>query len=146
MANNEKLIIGVVESCQLPDLGIAQLNMRVDTGAKTSSLHVDEIEQFKRGGKPWVRFNIHPTVHKVDDVIRCEAPIKDIRHIKSSNGLIDERYVIETTLQLGQEQWLIDLSLSNRSEMTFLMLLGRKGMGKRVLVDPSKTFLIKDDS
>ncbi len=147
--NSHKLLIGAIEECELPDLGIANLHMRVDTGAKTSSLHVDSIKQFHKKGKPWVKFHIHPTVHQVEDTVLCEALVKDIRRIKSSNGSVDERYIIETTLALGQQSWSIDLSLSNRSDMTFLMLLGREGMGSRVLVDPSERFLVsseKDDS
>lgn len=119
--------------------------MRVDTGAKTSSLHVDNIKNFHKAGKPWVRFDIHPTVHEVADTIQCEAPIRDIRRIKSSNGSVDERYIIRTELKLGEHSWNIDLSLSDRSDMTFLMLLGREGMGDRVLVDPSESFVLSND-
>lgn len=146
MSKTEKLIVGAIEDCRLPELGIEQLHVRVDTGAKTSSLHVDGLVQFKRRGKPWVKFNIHPTVHNVDDVIECESPVKDIRRIKSSNGGVDERYIIETTLQLGDQSWAIELSLTDRSDMTFMMLLGREGMGKRVLVDPSASFLVSDNA
>lgn len=141
----EKLIIGAIECGHLPDLSIEQMHIRVDTGAKTSSLHVDGIQRFKRKGKPHVRFNIHPNIHNVDSVSSCSAPVKDIRRIKSSNGSVEERYIIDTTLQLGDQQWVIELSLSNRSDMTYLMLLGRQGMGGRVLVDPSETFLVSED-
>ena len=145
----DKLIIGAIECGDLPDLGIEQMHIRVDTGAKTSSLHVDGIQRFRRKGKPHVRFNIHPSLHNVDSVEPCSAPVKDIRRIKSSNGNVEERYIIDTTLKLGDQQWKVELSLSNRSDMTYLMLLGREGMAKRVLVDPSETFLIStlnDDS
>lgn len=143
--SDEKLLIGAIEECQLPDLGLFSLHMRVDTGAKTSSLHVDGLEHFHKSGKPWVRFNIHPSVHQVEKIIKCEAPVKDVRRIKSSNGAVDERYIISTTLKLGERTWKINLSLSDRSEMTFMMLLGRQGMGKHVLVDPSETFLVSGE-
>lgn len=142
---SNKLIIGAIEECELPDLSIPVLHMRVDTGAQTSSLHVDGIKQFHRNGKPWVKFNIHPTVHQVDDLITCEAVVKNIRRIKSSNGSVDERYIIKTTLKLGQHAWPIHVSLSDRSDMTYMMLLGREGMGDRVLVDPSESYLISSD-
>ena len=142
MGTTEKLIIGTIEECALPELGIETLTVRVDTGAKTSSLHVDEIHPFHKAGKPWVRFNIHPNIHNVTEVIACEAPIYDIRRIKSSNGGVDERIIIKTTFGIADQQWPIQLSLTDRREMTYLMLLGRQGMGDRVLVDPSKRFLI----
>jgi len=137
-----KFIVGSIENCDLPTLGINELNVRVDTGAKTSSLHVDQIRKIKKAGKPWVAFAIHPNIHKVDDWIHCEAPLRDIRKIKSSNGVTEERYIIRTTISLNGQVWEIDISLTDRSDMTYLMLLGREGMGNRLLVDPSKTYLL----
>lgn len=140
----ERLTIGAIEIGSLPDLQIEQMHIRVDTGAKTSSLHVDGLQRFRRKGKPHVRFNIHPSIHNVANVTECAAPIKDIRRIKSSNGNVEERYVIDTTLQLGDQKWVIELSLSDRSDMTYLMLLGREGMKDRILVDPSAVFLVSE--
>lgn len=137
-----KMIIGSIETCDLPDLGIFDLQIRVDTGAKTSSLHVDNIRRFKENGRPHVRFDIHPDIYNVESVIEATAPLKDIRQIKSSNGESQERYVIKTTLVLGDQSWPIELTLTNRSDMTYLMLFGRQGMGDKVLVDPSETFLV----
>ena len=145
MATNEKLIIGNLELCHLPEIGITDLQVRVDTGAKTSSLHVDHLTKFKKHGKPWVKFDIHPNVHNVDAIIPCEAALHDVRTIKSSNGVSEERYVIKTLLELGGQAWPIEITLANRSEMSNLMLLGREGMGDRVLVDPSKTFLLSSE-
>ena len=137
-----KMIIGSIETCDLPDLGIFDLQIRVDTGAKTSSLHVDNIRRFKENGRPHVRFDIHPDIYNVESMIEATAPLKDIRQIKSSNGESQERYVIKTTLVLGDQSWPIELTLTNRSDMTYLMLFGRQGMGDKVLVDPSETFLV----
>ena len=138
----EKTIVGCLEMCSLPDLGISDLQVRVDTGAKTSALHADNLEKFKRNGKPWVRFDIHPSIHKVDAIVRCEAAIDDIRSVKSSNGVSEERYVIVTEMVLGDESWPIEITLTDRSGMSNLMLLGREGMNGRVLVDPSKRFIL----
>ena len=138
----DKFLVGTLENCDLPELGISDLNVRVDTGAKTSALHVDQIRKIKKDGKPWVAFAIHPNIHKVDDCIFCEAPLRDIRKIKSSNGVTDERYIIRTTISLNQQIWEIDISLTDRSDMSYLMLLGREGMGNRLLVDPSKPYLL----
>ncbi len=138
----EKTIIGSLETCDLKDLGISGLQVRVDTGAKTSSLHVDNLEKFTQAGKPWIRFDIHPDVYDIDQVTRCEAALYEIRKVKSSNGVSEARYVIRTPIRLGQQSWLIEITLTNRSDMSYLMLLGRQGMGDRVLVDPSQTFML----
>lgn len=142
---SEKIIVGAIETCALPDLGINEINVRVDTGAKTSSLHVDNIVKTTKGKKPWVQFDIHPNVHNVEQTVRCESPLTDIRRIKSSNGDVEERYIIRTTFRLNEQEWKIDISLTNRSDMSFLMLLGREGMGNRLLVDPSARFVTAGD-
>lgn len=141
-----KLLVGSLETCKLPDLGINDLQVRVDTGAKTSSLHVDNLEKIQRKGATWIAFDIHPNVHNVEQVIRCRAPIHDVRTIKSSNGISEERYVIKTAIELGNQSWPIEITLTNRADMSNLMLLGRQAMGKRLLVDPSKTFLLTVDT
>ena len=137
-----KMIIGNIENCDLPDLGIFNLQVRVDTGAKTSSLHVDNLSRYQQSGKPWVKFNLHPNIHNVDEVVECSSPLEDVRRIKSSNGVSEERYVISTTFQLGDISWPIEMTLTNRSDMSYLMLFGRQGMGDKVLIDPSSTFLV----
>ncbi|GLP96294.1 ATP-dependent zinc protease family protein [Paraferrimonas sedimenticola] len=141
----QKMIIGNLEMCQLPDLGISDLQVRIDTGAKTSSLHVDNLKRIKKNGRPWVKFDLHPDIHSVDELVACEAPLHDIRRVKSSNGVSQERYVIKSTLNLGGQSWPIEITLTDRSDMSYLMLLGREGMAKRVLVDPSQTFLLSED-
>jgi len=142
---NNKFVIGSIEICDLPDIGIEQLEVRVDTGAKTSSLHVDHIEKLTKSGRPWIRFDIHPDAHNVEKTISCEAALHDIRRIKSSNGVSEQRYVIKTLIQLGGQSWHIEITLTDRSDMNYLMLLGREGMGDKVLVDPSQTFLLTND-
>lgn len=142
MAN--KLIIGALEICSLPELNIKDLHIRVDTGAKTSSLHVDNIKLIKKKGKSWISFDLHPDIHNVDTVVSCESALHDIRKIKSSNGISEQRYVIKTPIQFGSHSWPIEITLTDRSEMSYLMLLGRQGMENRVLVDPSENFLISN--
>lgn len=137
----EKKIIGRLESINLPELHIENMQVKVDTGAKTSSLHVDNITRMMRGGRPWISFDIHPDVHNVSHIVKCEAPVADIRNVKSSNGKSEQRYVIETKVELGPSSWQIEITLTDRSDMSYLMLFGREALGKRFLVDPSKVFL-----
>jgi hypothetical protein len=136
-----KNIIGRLESIALPELTIDDLQVRVDTGAKTSSLHVDNIEKSIINGVHSVTFDIHPDVHNVNTMVQCTAPISDIRKVKSSNGKTEQRYVIQTPVVLGKEKWSIEITLTDRSDMSYLMLFGREAIGSRFLVDPSKVFL-----
>lgn len=141
-----RLLIGNLEICSLPELGINNLQVRVDTGAKTSSLHVDNLRQLQINGKPHVTFDLHPDVYNLSETVQCTAPLSDSRRIKSSNGETEQRSVIKTKLRMGDEEWPIELTLSNRQDMSYLMLLGREGMGDRVYVDPSATFLVSSNN
>ncbi|WP_432455571.1 MULTISPECIES: ATP-dependent zinc protease family protein [unclassified Agarivorans] len=141
-----KMIIGNLETCHLPDLGIHDLPIRVDTGAQTSSLHVDNVERIKVNGKPHISFDLHPDIYNLKQVCRCTAPIFDTRRIKSSNGVVEQRYVIQTNFQLGDLTWPIEITLTNRQDMSYLMLFGRQGMADKVLVDPSQSFLVNSIS
>lgn len=142
---DNKLLVGSLEECGLPDLKIDALSMRVDTGAKTSSLHVDNIEEFERNGELWVSFDIHPDIYNVTTIVKREAKVNAQRHIKSSNATRQKRYVIDTRIELGDQSWVIDLTLTDRSEMSYLMLLGRQAMEGRLIVDPEKEYLLKQD-
>ncbi|WP_144210542.1 ATP-dependent zinc protease family protein [Shewanella donghaensis] len=140
-----KTIIGRLESISLPKMGIKELQVRVDTGAKTSSLHVDNIQKIIIDGVHSVSFDIHPDSHNVKNIKKCTAPISDIRKIKSSNGTSEQRYVITTPIIMGSEKWSIEITLTDRSDMSYLMLFGREALGSRFLVDPSQVFLAKSE-
>ncbi|ARD46318.1 ATP-dependent zinc protease [Colwellia sp. PAMC 21821] len=141
MTKKQKAIIGRLETIALPELAITDIQVRVDTGAKTSSLHVDNIVKFKKNGKIMVRFDLHPDAYNVDEIVSCEAPMHDIRRVKSSNGTSEQRYVISTPVQLGETLWPIEITLTDRSDMSYLMLFGREAIGTKFLVDPSKVFV-----
>jgi hypothetical protein len=135
-------IIGAVESANLPDLGIRNLPMRVDTGAATSSLHVENLKEYKRAGKQWVSFDLHPDIHNVDLGVRITAHVKGRKKVKSSTADLEHRIVIDTTLELAGQSWIIQLTLTNRAEMTYPMLLGRAAMAGRFLVNPDSEHML----
>ncbi|WP_371189884.1 ATP-dependent zinc protease [Thalassotalea ponticola] len=137
----DRIIIGHIENIDLPDLGIQQLTVRVDSGAQTSSLHVDNIERIKIDQKPGVAFDLHPEIHDVDKVVRCQALLHDVRKVKSSNGISEQRYVIKTPAVLGQYHWNIEITLTDRSDMTYLMLLGRQAIGEHFYIDAANAFV-----
>ena len=141
---SKKLLIGALEYCDLPDLGITKLAMRVDTGAATSSLHVDNIEEFKLKNRRWVSFDIHPDIHNVDKVTHTKARVSTKKKVKSSSADTEKRIVIETKLKMNGLIWPIQITLTDRSEMTYLMLLGREAMAGRIIVDPEKEFTLPE--
>lgn len=137
-----KFIVGALETCDLPELTIEDLHIRVDTGAATSSLHVDNLVSFDKDGEEWVAFDIHPDYHNVEKVVRREAKVNKVKTIKSSTATREQRFVISTDIVLGEQRWEIQLTLTDRSEMTYLMLLGREAMTDRIIVDPSIEYVL----
>ncbi|GAB3097618.1 30S ribosomal protein S6--L-glutamate ligase [Aestuariicella hydrocarbonica] len=134
---NEKRVIGSEEWCAFPELGIPAIKARVDSGAKTSSIHAFNIQTFRRSGTLWVTFEVHPIQNNRHIVIRCERPVIDKRTVKSSSGEAETRYVVSAPMKLGDELWDVELTLSNRDSMGFRMLLGREAMIDRLIVDPA---------
>ncbi len=121
-------VVGLREWVALPDLGVAGLRAKIDTGASTSSLHATEIEPFERDGEKWVRFTAHlGTVVQLRHR-RCEAPLVTRKTIKSSNGQAQVRYVISTTLALGDRVWRVEFTLACRKSMRYRLLLGSKAL------------------
>lgn len=143
-STQKKIIVGSEEWCAFNSLGLPLIKARVDSGAKTSSLHAFNIQTFKRKTAPWVSFEVHPLQNDRRTVIRCEHPVFDKRTVKSSNGSTEKRFVILTPISLSGQSWDIELTLSNRDSMGYRMLLGREAMFGRILVDPSQRNLCGD--
>jgi hypothetical protein len=133
--------IGWREWVALPDLGIAALKAKVDTGARTSSLHAVEIEEFQRRRATWLRFRLLPYQRDTAHVVTTEARLAEYRHVRSSTGHLSYRPVIVTPISIFGETWPIELTLTNRVEMGFRMLLGREALRGRFFVDPGRSYL-----
>ena len=142
----EKIILGSEEWCSFPDLGIPAIKARVDSGAKTSALHAINIAPFVKENENWVKFDINPIQNNLKTIIHCEAKLIDKRIVKSSSGFREQRYVIQTSLKIGNEIWDIEMTLTNRDSMGFRMLLGREAMSGRILVDPEQKYLLGQTS
>ncbi|KZY74341.1 alpha-L-glutamate ligase, partial [Oleiphilus sp. HI0068] len=140
--SDNKVVIGSEEWCAFPELGIPAIKARVDSGAKTSSIHAFNIQQFRRDGAAWVSFEVHPLQNNRRTVIRCERPIIDKRVVKSSSGVSETRFVVQAPLKIGEMIWEVELTLANRDSMGFRMLLGREAMVGRMLVDPEQEDLM----
>ena len=133
-------VIGWREWISLPDLGIKRIKVKVDTGARSSSLHAFNEKVFERDGAQWVRFQIHPVQRKKDDTVEVEAEIVEFRSVRSSSGRASLRPVISTTIELLGLTWPIELTLARRDEMGFRMLLGREAIRGRFLVNAARSF------
>jgi hypothetical protein len=138
-----KIIVGARETIDLPELGLFGVVTRIDTGAKTSSLHVDHI--FENNVTGMLDFEFHPDSHDVNKTTKCSAKILDRKRIKSSNGSKERRYIINTLAVMGDLRWTVRLSLTNRSSMNHLMLLGRQAMKGEMLVDPEFSYLASQE-
>ena len=137
-------IIGWREWLGLPDLDLARIKAKVDTGARSSSLHAYDIEVFTRRGRDYVRFTVHPVQRETKTTINCVAALHEHRHVKSSSGHREYRPIIRTLIELGGERWPIDLTLTTRDAMGFRMLLGREAIRKRFLVDSGRSYLFRE--
>jgi hypothetical protein len=125
----------------LPDLGIENIKAKVDSGARTSALHAFRVEPFHRDDETWVRFAIHPLQNSLDYVVECEAPVIDRRSVRDSGGHSEMRYVIQTTIQIGDKPVISEVTLTDRETMKFRMLLGRTVLKQGYLVDSARSYL-----
>ncbi|MGC1504776.1 MAG: 30S ribosomal protein S6--L-glutamate ligase [Sulfitobacter sp.] len=134
----ENLTFGWEEWVALPNLGLPAIKVKVDTGARTSALHAYDIETFGSMSKPKVRFDIHPIPGREDIVITCSAPLVDRREVTSSNGESEQRYVIETTLEVAGQSWPIEVTLTNRANLSSRMLLGRQALNDHITISATE--------
>ena len=133
--------IGWREWLAMPDFGVPAIKAKVDTGAASSSLHAFRIERFVAGSTDMVRFEIHPRQRSGHGSVTVEAVVVDERPVRNPGGRREIRPVIETTIRWSDIAWVAEINLTRRDEMGFRMLLGRRAMRGRFVVDPSASYL-----
>lgn len=133
-------VIGWREWVALPELGISKVKAKIDTGARSSSLHAFDLHTFEKDGQSFVRFKVHPLQRSTKETIEVEAPVLEFRKVRSSSGHARSRPVIVTNVEVLGQSWPIELTLANRDEMGFRMLLGREAVRGRTLVDSQTSY------
>lgn len=134
-------IIGWREWVSLPALGITKIKAKVDTGARTSALHAFALKPFTENGVNKIQFDIHPLQHNTHNVISCVADVVDRRPVTDSGGHTEERFVIQTPITIAGQTWSIEITLTERENMLFRMLLGRSALRKHFIVNPARSFV-----
>jgi len=137
-----QLTIGWIEHIDLPELDLHEIRAKIDTGARTSALHATDIEPFERDNTDWVRFKVR--LYEDSPEITLESPLHDTRHIKNTGGIAEERHVIRTRFCVSGQCWPVSVSLTDRSNMRFPMIVGRSALKKHnVAVHTRRAHLTK---
>jgi hypothetical protein len=134
-------LAGWREWVQLPEIGVPWIKAKLDTGARTSAIHAYDIEPFERDGADWVRFRVRPWQESTEDEVVVECAVHDVRPVRSSSGHVQERYVVKMRLELLGRRVTAEVTLSDRDQMGFRMLIGRQALRRRFLVDAGSSFL-----
>jgi hypothetical protein len=135
------LVVGWQEMASLPELGVPQVPVKLDTGAVSSSIHVENIKVFRRNQNEWVRFDLGEGLADPNEDCRCESQLLGFRRIQSSSGHRTLRPVIETMIRIAGFYWTIELTLASRPTMQFPVLIGRDALSGRCLVDCGQSFV-----
>lgn len=139
---SNSVVIGKTEYVDLPDLGLKHVEMKVDTGAQTSTMHAFDINELERDGEKFVSFKINP-YRENKQIEQFEVKLFDKRKVKGTCGKAIMRPVIRSTIKLGDQVRVVEFTLSDRSKMQYRFLLGREALKDNVLVNPGAEFLLR---
>ncbi len=139
--SHSNTLTGWREWVSLPDAGVDWIKAKIDTGARTSSLHAFDIAEFEREDEKWVRFRVKPWQDSQEDAVVVECPVHDRRAVRSSSGHAQQRIVVLLAIRLVDRIVIAEVTLSNRDQMGFRMLIGREALRRGFVVDPARSFL-----
>ena len=136
----EKKVVGWKEQVALPDLKIKSVIAKIDTGANLATIDADDIKFVTRKNVKYVKF----TVKKRNNTVRkTSAPLAGFKRIRSSNGDVERRPYIKTDILMDGITKNIELTLTDRGPMDYTMLIGRKALGRRWIVNPAISFMTR---
>ncbi|MCF6378553.1 ATP-dependent zinc protease [Nocardioides KLBMP 9356] len=133
-------VVGWREWVALPEAGLDWVKAKIDTGARSSAIHAFDLEAFEQDGAEWVRFSVHPWQRSDDDVVELTLPVLDSREVRSSNGQVEQRYAVNLDVTLAGRTITTVMTLSNRDEMGFRLLIGREALERGFLVDSARSY------
>ena len=139
-AEAPRLVVGWREWVALPQAGVEWVKAKIDTGARSSAIHAFDLEVHDVDGQEWVRFSIHPWQRSDEDHVELSLPVLDRREVRSSNGQVEQRYAVAMDVTLAGRTITTVMTLSNRDEMGFRMLIGREALARGYLVDSSTSY------
>jgi hypothetical protein len=142
-ARPERLVIGLAEYVDLPEWRVLRLRAKVDTGARSSALHVENLRELPNGR---VRFDVRLHRYRPERKVTIEAAISRRARVRSSSGASEVRIFVTTRVRVGHVVLDAELGLVDRTRMIYRMLLGRTALGARFLVDPSRRYLLLEPS
>ena len=136
----DPVVAGWREWVSLPGVGVPWIKAKLDTGARTSAIHAFDLVELDREGERWVQFSVHPWQKSHDDVAEVTCPVIDTREVRSSNGQSEQRYAVRMEVGLVGRRITTAVTLSNRDEMGFRMLIGREALEQGFLVDSARSY------
>ena len=139
----EPLVIGVTEYVDIPEWRILRLRAKIDTGARSSALHVENIRELA-GDR--VRFDVRLSRSQSDRRVTVEARVARRGHVRPSSGELEARIFVAVRVRIGPVEREIELSLVDRGRMIFRMLIGRRALAQAFLVDPGRRYLLRKPS
>ena len=133
-----KTTIGRVDKADFPELHLVDIDLKIDSGAYTSSIHCSDINEIEVEGANFIKFTLLDPEHDFYNNKEFSTKNYASKMVKSSNGISEKRFLIETEIVIFNEYFPIHLTLSERKDMTFPILLGRKFLNKKFVIDTSK--------
>lgn len=138
--DNSSTVAGWREWVSLPKAKVRWIKAKLDTGARSSAIHAFDVDTFERNGSEWVRYAVHPWQRLDTEAVIVTSPILDRRVVRSSSGHEEERIAVPLVVGLVGRRVTVEMTLSNRDEMGFRMLLGREALAQGFLIDPSRSY------
>jgi hypothetical protein len=136
--------IGWREWIALPDFGDTPMKAKIDTGARTSSLHAFNLRVDKKSDPPIATFEVHPFQRSKRNASKVSLPVAKFVKVRSSSGHVEKRPVVRTRIIIGKETHMIEITLTSRDAMGFRALVGRSAVRHRFLVDPGRSYIQGD--